>query len=108
MTGHLHLTVAPAAEDSLYELESTPADHQRLGNDRILAAVEMTNGACLLGVCKLPGTAVEKMTRLKEWRSGHFKKPQVVVAYLLCKKPYIAVGRLAVSFRQSSKIAALM
>lgn len=105
MSGSLHLVVAPAAEDSFDEPESTPAYHQRLENDEILAAVEMIKGTYLLGVCKLSGTTGEKMKRLKEWRSEHFGKPQALVAYLLCKKPYMAVGRLGVSFLLSMQRA---
>lgn len=97
MTGHLYLIVAPAAEDSHFELQARPAGHQRHGSDQILAGIETTDHTYLLGICELPGTADEKMVRLREWRSERVGIWQALAAYVLCKKPFIAVGRLGVS-----------
>lgn len=107
MAGNLHLIVAPAAEDNLWELESRPTMLQRHKHDQILAAFEAAHHAYFLGVCKLPGVAGEKMIRLRKWRSEHIGNWQALATFLLCKKPFIAVGRLGVSSSSSIMIRSM-
>jgi hypothetical protein len=64
---------------------------------RLLVAFERVGRTYHLTRCFLPGSAGDKMMGLKKWRSENMGRWQAVTAFLLCKKPYIAVGRLGVS-----------
>ena len=66
-------------------------------NDLVLAAIERIDHTYHLGTCVLPGDASERMVRLKVWHSLNMGRWQAIGAYVLCKKSYIAVGRLGVS-----------
>jgi hypothetical protein len=79
-------------QDSCHELEaSTP----EMG-DRILVAYERTNHTFSFESCVLPGTANEKMAGLNNWRIAKLGAWQLITAYMLCKRPYIAIGTFGV------------
>ena len=65
-------------------------------NVLVLAAVERIDHTYHLGTCVLPGDASEKMVGLKVWHTLNTGWCQAVSAYVLCKKPYIAIGTLGV------------
>jgi hypothetical protein len=66
-------------------------------SERLLVAFEKVDHTYHLTRCFLPGSAGGKMIGLKNWRSGNMGWWQAVAALLLCKKPYVAVGKLGVS-----------
>lgn len=62
--------------------------------DQLLVATEKSDHTYHLGTCHLPGTAEEKMKELEVWRTSHLDRWQAFSAFMLCKKPYIAIGTL--------------
>ena len=75
-----------------------PTYHGRHGNDPVLVATERVDHTYHLDTCILPGDAIEKMVGLKVWHTLNTGRWQAVGAYMLCKKAYIAVGTLGVSY----------
>lgn len=65
----------------------------------MLVAFEKFNHTYHLGICALPGSASAKLTRLRDWHASKAGKRQGLTAFLLCKKPYIAIGTLGVSLK---------
>lgn len=61
---------------------------------QLLVAIEKTDHTYHLGTCHLPGTAEEKMKGLRAWRNSHLARRDAASAFMLCKKPYIAIGTL--------------
>jgi hypothetical protein len=82
--------------DSCHELEARTNTISRL-DSHLLVAIEKVNHTFLLDDCPLPGTAKEKMIGLKKWRIAKLGAWQLIAAYLLCKKPYIAISTFGVS-----------
>ena len=88
---------APSAKrrDSCHELETrttaTPQPEYRL-----LFAIERINHTFHLDSCRLSGTAKENLSGLKKRRTAELGTRQLIAAYLLCKRPYIAIGAFGV------------
>jgi hypothetical protein len=91
------------------EFEIRRPRHSDSEPERLLVAFEKVDHTYHMAACFLLGNAGEKMTGLKKWRSENMGRWQAVAALLLCKKPYIAVGRLGVSLdcRHGQESAAL-
>jgi hypothetical protein len=81
--------------DSCHELEARTPDVPQM-QDQLLVALESINHTFHLDFCPLPGTANEKMVGLKKWRIAKLGAWQRIVAYLLCKRPYVAIGTFEV------------
>jgi hypothetical protein len=79
------------------EFEIRQPHHSVCESERLLVAFEKVDHTYHLARCFLPGSAGDKMIELKRWRSENMGRWQAVAALLLCRKPYIAVGRLGVS-----------
>lgn len=90
-----------SAEVSIYELRSSSNSPQHSTHDLLLVALENSNHTFHLDQCSLPGPAGEKMKGLKTWYTTNQGKWQKFAAYVLCKKPYIAVGTLGVRSLQA-------
>ena len=81
--------------ESCHELETrTTATTQP--EDRLLFAIERINHTFHLDSCRLSGTAKEKLSGLKKRRTAELGTRQLIAAYLLCKRPYIAIGAFGV------------
>jgi hypothetical protein len=85
------------------EVEIRQPCYSRSESGRLLVAFQRVDHTCHLAACFLPGNAGEKMTGLKKWRTENLGRWQAAAAFLLCKKPYIAVGKLGVSLGSSIK-----
>jgi hypothetical protein len=91
--------------DSCHELEAMTPETPQM-QDQLLVAIEMINHTFHLDDCLLPGTANEKMAGLKKWRIAKLGAWQLIAAYMLCKRPYIAIGTFVVGgFRSPSPLA---
>jgi hypothetical protein len=89
--------------DSCHELETRTTATPR-PEDRLLFAIERMNHTFHLDSYKLSGTAKEKLSGLKKRRTAELGTRQLIAAYLLCKRPYIAIGAFGVcEFRAPSK-----
>jgi hypothetical protein len=89
----------PSTPIAFSQAKNQQTYHCRNENENVLvlAAVERMDHTYHLGTCILPGDASEKMVGLKTWHSLNTGRWQAVGAYMLCKRPYIAVGTLGVS-----------
>lgn len=81
--------------DSYHELEARTPNIPQM-QDQLLVAIERINHTFHLDDCPLPGTANEKMAGLKKWRIAKLGAWQLIAAYMLCKRPYIAIGTFGV------------
>lgn len=86
-----------ALDISFHESKSPETLTRSLSNHRLLVALERCDHTYHLGAYALHGTTAEKMVQLKVWRAVNTGKCEALGAYLLCKKPYIAIGKLGVS-----------
>jgi hypothetical protein len=81
--------------DSCHELEARIPKIPQMPN-QLLVAIEKINHTFHLDVFPLPGTANEKIVGLKKWRIAKLGTWQRIAAYLLCKRPYVAIGTFEV------------
>jgi hypothetical protein len=95
-TAPVHTSKLSAANE-VVEFEIRQPHHRNSESERLLVALEKVDHTYHLARYFLPGSAGDKMKELKRWRSENMGRWQAVAALLLCKKPYIAVGRLGVS-----------
>jgi hypothetical protein len=92
----------PSTSVAVSQPESQQAYDCRYAGDLVLVAFERIDHTYHLGTCILPGDASEKMVVLKVWHSLNTGWWQAVGAYMLCKKSYIAVGTVGVSYVPST------
>jgi hypothetical protein len=90
----LHQIRRAERRDSCHELEPVAVN---MPQDRLLFAIEQINHTFHLDSCRLSGTAREKLSDLKKRRVADIGIWQLIAAYLLCKRPYIAIGTFGVS-----------
>jgi hypothetical protein len=83
------------------EVEIQQPYYRRPESGRLLVAFQRVDHTYHLAACHLPGNAGDKMIGLKKWRTENVGRWQAVATFLLCKKPYIAVGKLRVSLERS-------
>lgn len=69
--------------------------------DRLLVALERINHTFHRDSYQLPGAAKDKMANLKKRRLAELGMWQLIAAYLLCKRPYIAIGTFGASVHVS-------
>jgi hypothetical protein len=67
---------------------------------RLLVAFQRLDHTYHLAACLLPGNTSDKMKGLQNWRDKNTGRWQAVATFLLCKKPYIAVGKIGVSLER--------
>ena len=81
--------------DSCHELEArTPSSPEMEG--RLLVAIEKKNHTFHVDGYSLSGTTKEEMAGLKKRRFAKLGAWELIAAYLLCRRPYIAIGTLGV------------
>jgi hypothetical protein len=100
-TAPIHTSKALTTEVS--EVEIRQPYYSRPEFERLLVAFQRVDHTYHLAACCLPGNAGDKMTGLKKWRTENMGRWQAVAAFLLCKRPYIAVGKLGVSLERPIK-----
>jgi hypothetical protein len=81
--------------DSCHELGARTPNTSQM-EDQLLVAMERINHTFHLDNCQLSGTAKEMMTGLKKRRLAKLGARELIAAYLLCKRPYIAIGTFGV------------
>jgi hypothetical protein len=97
-TAPIHTSKSLTTEVSEVEIRKTYYSDPE--SERLLVAFERVGRTYHLTRCFLPGSAGDKMMGLRKWRSENLGWWQAVAAFLLCKKPYIAVGKLGVSLER--------
>jgi hypothetical protein len=93
--------------DSCHELEARTPDIPQV-QDQFLVAIEKINHTFHLDDRPLPGTANEKIADLKKWRIAKLGAWQSIAAYLLCKRPYVAIGTFEVRESRTPSICVLV